>query len=227
MKIILFGASGMVGQGVLRECLLAADVETVLVIVRKPIDVQHAKLRQLVCTDLFDYSGVKAQLSGYDACLFCLGSSSSGASEADFARINHDLPLAAAHALADTNRAMVFVYVSGAGTDSTEHGRVMWANVKGRTENALQTLGFKAVYLFRPGFIVPANGEVSKTKIYRWIYGSLGWALALLAKALPTQILDTEQIGLAMLHVASGSQTQPVVDSAAIHRLAVARRTGA
>src|SRR5471032_1382162 len=149
MKVIIFGASGMVGQGVLRAALLAPDVEQVLLVGRTAMDVQHAKLRQLVRADLFDYRDDAAQLQGYDACFFCLGVSAAGLDEAQYTRLTYAQPLA------QRNPGMTMVYVSGAGTDSSERGRSMWARVKGRTENALLRLPFKAVYLFRPSAIQP------------------------------------------------------------------------
>jgi uncharacterized protein YbjT (DUF2867 family) len=222
MNIVLYGASGMVGQGVLRECLQAADVQTVLAIGRHPLAQQHSKLRQLVLPDLLDYTSVQDQLVGYDACFFCLGVSTSATDEAGYIRINHDVPLAAGRALVRQNPGMTFVYISGGGTDATEKGPVMWARVKGQTENALQRLGFRAVYLLRPGFIVPMNGEQSKTRMLRLLYGWLGWLFALLRKLMPATILDTERMAKAMLELArhgNGRQGTPVLESADIYQL--------
>lgn len=220
MKIVILGASGMVGQGVLRECLLAGDVSEVLAIGRTRIDTTHPKLRQLVRADLLDYLDVEEQLRGYDACFFTLGVSASEVNEATYVAINHDLPLAVADVLARLNPNMVFTYVSGAHTDSTEQGPVMWARVKGRTENALQHLPFKAVYLFRPGVIEPAHGEISKTRGYRWFYAMLGWSLPLLRRALPNYILSTEQLGIAMLQAARIGVAKPVLEITDIVALA-------
>ncbi|MEX8520369.1 MAG: NAD(P)H-binding protein [Leptothrix sp. (in: b-proteobacteria)] len=220
MKIILYGASGMVGQGVLRECLQAPDVAAVLAVGRSRLALQHPKLRQLVRADLFDLREVEAELGGYDACFFCLGISASDTDEAGFTRLNHDLPLAVARALVPRHPGMCFVYVSGAGTDSTEQGSVMWARVKGRTENALLKLGFRAVYLFRPGIILPLHGERSKTRVYRLFYAVLGWALKPLRRFWPGQILDTVRIGQAMLQVVRAGPATPLVEAADIHRLA-------
>src|SRR5476649_1188548 len=174
MKVIIFGASGMVGQGVLRAALLAPDVEQVLLVGRAALELRHAKLRQLTQADLFDYSAVTAQLQAYDACFFCLGVSAAGLDEAQYTRLTYELTLAAAQPLAQRNPGMTMVYVSGAGTDSSERGRSMWARVKGRTENALLRLPFKAVYLFRPGAIQPLHGARSKTTSYRVFYSVLG-----------------------------------------------------
>src|SRR6266851_10228902 len=155
MNVILFGATGMVGQGVLRECLLAPDVQHILSIVRSPTGQQHPKLRELVPSDFFDLSSIEPELSGYDACFCTLGVSSAGMSEQQYHHLTYDLTLAAAQPLARLNPGMTFIYVSGAGTDSSESGRTRWARVKGKTENALLRLPFKAAYMFRPGAIQP------------------------------------------------------------------------
>jgi uncharacterized protein YbjT (DUF2867 family) len=173
MKVVLFGASGMVGQGVLRECLLDPDVESVLSIGRSASGQLHPKLRELVHRDFLDYSAVESQLSGFDACFYCLGVSSVGMQEADYRRVTYDFTMAAAQVLAKLNPGMTFVYVSGMGTDSSERGRSMWARVKGQTENALLRLPFKAAYMFRPGAIAPLHGIQSKTRTVRWLYA--GW----------------------------------------------------
>lgn len=201
MKIILFGASGMVGQGVLRECLAARDVEEVLVLGRTALEVEYPKLRQLVHRDFFDYASIEPQLAGYDACLFCLGVSAAGMDEAAYTRLTYELTLAAASTLARLNPSMVFVYVSGAGTDSTEQGRGMWARVKGRTENALLRLPFRAVYLFRPGFIEAMHGERSKTTMSRVVYAITKPLVPVLRALFPRHILSTVTIGQAMLAV--------------------------
>ncbi|WP_434666089.1 epimerase [Paraburkholderia sp. A3BS-1L] len=220
MKVILFGASGMVGQGVLRECLLDPNVEAVLVIGRSRLTQEHPKLLHLVKDDLFDYRGIEGQLGGYDACFFCLGISVSDTDEAGYIRINHDLPIAVGQALARLEPGMTFVYVSGGGTDSTERGAVMWARIKGRTENELQKLGFRQVYLFRPGFIVPLHGEKSKTRMLRLLYTYLGWVFAMLRRLFPERVLDTVRMGQAMLQVARSGNNTAVVESADINRLA-------
>jgi uncharacterized protein YbjT (DUF2867 family) len=227
MKVILFGASGMVGQGVLRECLLAADVEAVLAIGRSALPSRHPKLQQLTRPDLFVYDDIADQFKGYDACLFCLGVSANDVDEAGYVRINHELPLAAAAALVSVNPAMTFIYVSGAGTDASEQGSTMWARVKGKTENALLELGFKAVYLFRPGLIIPLNGVESKTRAYRLFYRAFGWALRAARRVFPASIIDTEQVGLAMLQLIRNGASSSYIDNAAIHRLALDRTKSA
>lgn len=212
MKIVIFGASGMVGQGVLRECLAAADVDEVLVVVRSPLGVTHPKLREVVHRDFEHYGAIEPRLHGYDACFFCLGVSAAGMDEARYTRLTHDLTLAAAGTLARLNPAMTFVYVSGAGTDSSEQGRSMWARVKGRTENALRRLPFRALYLFRPGFIQAMHGERSKTLLSRVVYSLSRPLLPWLRALFPRHILSTVTIGQAMLSVARHGAPGPVLE---------------
>ena len=219
MNVIIFGATGMVGQGVLRESLLDPDVKQVLTIVRSPTGQQHAKLRELVRTDLFDYSNIEADLTGFDACFFCLGVTSAGMTEEQYTRVTHDLTLAAATTLAKLNPAMTFVYVSGSGTDGTELGRSMWARVKGKTENDILKLPFKAAYMFRIGFVQPLHGIVSKTKVYRIFYSALKPILPLMQKAFPSQIGTTEQVGRAMLIVAKHGFPRPILEPKDINTL--------
>src|SRR5271170_2511680 len=188
MNVILFGASGMVGQGVLRECLLDPDVQQILSIVRTPTSQHHAKLRELVHTDFFDYSTVEPELTGVDACFFSLGVSSAGMAEAQYKHLTYDLTLAAAATLAKLNPNMTFIYVSGAGTDSTERRRSMWARVKGKTENDLLKLPFCAAYMFRPGFIQPLHGIRSKTKLYQFLYNILNPIFPLVKAAFPRHV---------------------------------------
>jgi uncharacterized protein YbjT (DUF2867 family) len=212
MNVILFGATGMVGQGVLRECLLDRDVHQVLSIVRTPSNQQHAKLRELVHTDFFDYSTIEPQLTGFDACFFSLGVSSAGMDEAKYKHLTYDLTLAAATTLARLNPQMTFIYVSGAGTDSTERGRIMWARVKGKTENDLLNLPFRAAYMFRPGFIQPLHGIRSKTKLYQFFYTALNPILPLLKSAFPKYITTTEELGRAMINVARNGCPKPILE---------------
>ena len=214
---MIFGATGMVGQGVLRECLLASDVERVLIVGRTASGIAHAKLRELRVPDLTDYSAVEADLSGFDACFFCLGVSSAGMSEAQYTRITYDLTLAAAEVLARLNPQMTFVYVSGVGTDSSERGSIMWARVKGRTENALRRLPFKASYMFRPGVIQPMHGARSKTRVYAVTYMLVGWLLPLLRAMSPRRFLTTELVGQAMLAVARRGAPQVVLEPGDIY----------
>jgi uncharacterized protein YbjT (DUF2867 family) len=213
MNVILFGATGMVGQGVLRECLLDPEVQQVLSIVRTPSKQHHAKLRELIHTDFFDYSTIEPQLTGFDACFFCLGVSSAGIDEAKYKHLTYDLTLAAATTLARLNPEMTFLYVSGAGTDSTEHGRTMWARVKGKTENDLLKLPFRAAYMFRPGVIQPLHGIRSKTRLYQTFYNVLNPILPFLKSTFPQYITTTEQLGRAMLQVAKSAFSQPILES--------------
>jgi uncharacterized protein YbjT (DUF2867 family) len=215
MDVILFGASGMVGQGVLRECLLAADVHRVLSIGRTVTGQQHPKLREIVRADLYDYSGIEADLAGYDACFFCLGTSAAGKSEDEYRRVTYDLTMAAATTLARINPQMTFNYVSGSGTDSSEQGRVMWARVKGATENALLRLPFKAAYMFRPAAILPMHGETSKTKLYRVAYAIARPLLPLLLRLFPNHVTTTEILARAMLDAARNGAPMPIFEPAA------------
>jgi uncharacterized protein YbjT (DUF2867 family) len=219
MKVILFGATGMVGQGVLRECLLDAGVESVLAVGRSPTGQRHAKLREILHENFFDFSAIEPQLAGYDACFFCLGVSSVGMSEERYRRLTYDITLAAARMLAKLHPPMVFTYVSGRGTDSTEHGKLMWARVKGKTENDLLKLPFKAAYMFRPAGIQPLHGVRSKTGWVQAIYVGAGPVLSLLNRLAPTYMTTTEQVGRAMIKVAREGYRRPVVESEDINRL--------
>jgi uncharacterized protein YbjT (DUF2867 family) len=202
MNILLFGATGMVGQGVLRECLLDPGVKLVQTIGRSATGLQHPKLREVVHNDLSHYAAIEPSLSGFDACFFCLGVTSSGMTEEDYERLTYGITMAAAEILSRLNPNMTFIYVSGSGTDSSERGRIMWARVKGKTENALLRLPFKAAYMFRPGIIQPLHGAKSKTPLYNVFYTIGKPLLPLLRLAFPDQILTTEQVGRAMLAVA-------------------------
>lgn len=223
MRVLLFGATGMVGQGVLRECLRAADVQEVVAVGRTPLPQEHGKLHQVLHADMFDFQPLEHLLQGFDACLFCLGVSSAGMNEATYTHLTYDLTLVAASTLARLNPQMTFVYVSGAGTDSSEQGKIMWGRVKGKTENALLRLPFKAVYLFRPSVIQPLHGARSKTPLYQAFYNVLGPLLSLLRRLRPTWVVSTETLGLAMLTAARHGAPQPVVEQADINRLATER----
>jgi len=212
MKVVLFGASGVVGQGVLRECLRDASVTEVLAIGRSASGVTHAKLREIRHADLADLAPLEPQLKGFDACFFCLGVSAGGLSEQAYAHLTFDLTLAVARTLARLGPGMAFTYVSGAGTDSTGHGRVMWARVKGRTENALLALPLAAT-MFRPAIIVPMHGERSKTTAYRLFYALTGPVLPLLRRALPGYVTTTEHLGRAMISVAATGSPKPVLEN--------------
>jgi uncharacterized protein YbjT (DUF2867 family) len=213
MNIVLFGASGMIGQGALRECLLDPEVKGVLSIVRGPTGQKDEKLREIAHADFLDFSSIEGELSGFDACFFCLGVTSAGMTEEAYERVTYGFTLAAAQTLVKFNPGMTFIYVSGSGTDSTERGRTMWARVKGRTENALLRLPFKAAYMFRPGFIQPLHGIKSKTKVYRVFYVVLGPLLPALRAIFPRTITSTEQLGRAMLVVAKRGYEKQVLEA--------------
>jgi uncharacterized protein YbjT (DUF2867 family) len=219
MNVILFGATGMVGQGILRECLLDPDVQLVLSVVRTTSGQQHEKLHELLHSNFFDYSEIESQLTGFDACFFSLGVSSAGMDEAKYTHLTYDLTLSAATTLARLSPQMTFLYVSGAGTDSTERGLSMWARIKGKTENDILKLSFRAAYMFRPGFIQPLHGIRSKTRLYQTVYTLLNPILPLLKFILPQYVTTTEQVGRAMLQVAKHGYPRPILESKDIDSL--------
>jgi uncharacterized protein YbjT (DUF2867 family) len=216
MRVIIFGATGMVGQGVLRECLADGRVEAVLTVGRAPTGQAHAKLREITHPDLYDLAPIESELAGYDACFFCLGVSSAGMSEEGYRHLTYDLTLSAGTTLARLNPDSTFVYVSGAGTD--EHGRAMWARVKGATENALLALPFKA-YMFRPGYIQPLHGIRSRTTWYRVAYVVVAPLNPLLRRMFPSAVTTTERIGRAMIAVAERGAPRRVLGPAEINAL--------
>jgi uncharacterized protein YbjT (DUF2867 family) len=218
LNVLIFGATGMVGQGVLRECLAAPDVTQVLTVGRTPTGQQHPMLRELVHAEMWDYANVEAELSNFDACFFCIGVTSSGMPEQKYTHMTYDLTLALANTLVKLNPQMVFVYVSGAGADSSETSRVMWQRVRGKTENALLKLPFRGVYIFRPGMIQPV-GVKSKTTAYRWFYTLTKPLLPVLRAMLPDQILSTPQMGQAMLAVVRNGAPKRVLESPDINAL--------
>jgi len=221
MNVLLFGATGMVGQGVLRECLLAPDVERVLSVGRTSTGQRSGKLGELIRADLFNLAGDEASLTGYEACFFCLGVTSAGMTEEAYTRVTHDLTLSVAQTLARLNPAMTFIYVSGSGTDSSGKGRTMWARVKGRTENDLLQMPFRAAYMFRPGFIEPLHGIQSKTRSYRFFYAALRPLFSVLHRALPNSVLTTEEIGEAMLIAARRGAPKPHLEARDLRALLV------
>ncbi|QIA06285.1 NAD-dependent epimerase/dehydratase family protein [Draconibacterium halophilum] len=202
MKVIITGATGMVGKGVLLECLDHESVEKVLVIGRNPVDVRHPKLEELIHGDFADFSTVKTQLAGYDACFLCMGISSVGLKENDFKKITYDYTLSLAKELFPLNPEMTITYVSGEGTDSSEKGRIMWARVKGKTENDLLNMGFKQAFMFRPGVIIPLRGIKSRTKAYQFIYDYFMWLVHLFKAVAPNAVVNTTQVGKAMINAA-------------------------
>jgi uncharacterized protein YbjT (DUF2867 family) len=208
MKVFLFGATGMVGQAVLRECLRDDGVEGVLVLGRTSTGRMHPKLRELIRKDLFDFGAANADLQGYDACFFCLGVSAAGMSEADYTRMTYDLTVGWAQTLAGINPAMTFIYVSGAGTG----GKAMWAQVKGRTEDALLAL-FQSAYMFRLGALRAIHGEVSKTRWTRIAYAVFRPLLPLVRAIAPGAIISTEELGRAMIRVATRGAPKRVLEN--------------
>jgi uncharacterized protein YbjT (DUF2867 family) len=220
MRVAIFGASGMVGKGVLLECLDDPRVDSVLVIGRSPTGVRHSKLDEVLHGDFFDYSALRSRLAGLDACFFCLGTTSAGKSEAEYTRLTYDLTLAAARALVEASPGAVFVYVSGVGTDSSERGLVMWARVKGRTENAILALPFRAAYMMRPGFIQPLRGVRSRTPLYQKFYVVLAPLVGIARKLFPGHVVTTVEVGKAMIRLAAQGDGKKILDPADIRRLA-------
>ena len=217
-RVGIIGATGMVGQGVLRECLRDGDVTEVLTVGRSATGQQHPKLRELVHKDFLDFSAVEKDITGYDACFFCLGVSSLGLDEERYRHLTYDITLAAARPLARLNPGMTFVYVTGASTDSTEQGRMMWARVKGKTENDLLKLPFKAAFMFRPGAIQPLHGVRSKTAWVQALYVMTGPLLSFLHQVAPNYVTTTEELGRAMLSVAKRGYPKPILEMEDIHK---------
>ncbi|OIO55713.1 MAG: epimerase [Alphaproteobacteria bacterium CG_4_10_14_0_2_um_filter_63_37] len=211
MNIILFGSSGMIGQAALRECLLDPNVESILAIVRKPSGFTHPKYQEQIHTDFLDFKPLEAVWRGYDGCFYLVGVTSSGMSDADYRRVTYDYTLAAAEALAALNPNMTFVYGSGAGADSSEKGSVMWARVRGATENAVLALPFKGV-VFRPGFIVPMHGVKSKTDSYRWLYTFTRPFWGILRRLFPNMVGTSEQVARAMIAVVQRGAPKRVLE---------------
>jgi len=218
VNVLLFGATGMVGDGVLHECLGDSRVDSVLAITRSPLGVRHPKLRELRRKDFLDYRDVAREFETVDACFFCLGVSSVGMKEAEYRHLTYDLTLAAAHTLAAVKPNATFCYVSGEGTDSSERGRSMWARVKGQTENALLALPLDA-YMFRPGLIRPRPGARSKTRWYRLAYAVLTPLYPVLYKFAPRHVTTSENVGLAMIAVAISGYERHVLGNADINAL--------
>ncbi|MCY9662895.1 NAD-dependent epimerase/dehydratase family protein [Paenibacillus chondroitinus] len=218
MNVLLFGATGMVGQSVLRECLLDPRIKKVVTIGRNATGQQHPKLSELVHANLLDLSALEGELSGFDACFFCLGVSSAGMSEEKYTAITYDLTMSVAKTLVRLNPAMTFTYVTGAGTDSSERGRSMWARVKGKTENDLLKLPFKAAYMFRPGGILPLHGVRSKTKLYQAVYTVMKPFYPLLEKWFPNSVTTSEKVGRAMIEAAINGYPKPIIESSDLNR---------
>jgi hypothetical protein len=220
VKIVLFGATGMVGSGVLLECLDSPRVSSIVAINRSLTRRSHPKLREIVHGDFLEFKTISGELAGTDACFFCLGVSSAGMHEADYTRLTHDVTLAAAKALLSVSPRLTFIYVSGEGTDSSERGRSMWARVKGKTENDLLAIPFKGAYMFRPGYIQPMRGVRSKTRLYQAVYDVGGWLYPLLRALVPRFVTTTVNIGRAMIEIALNGYPKPILRSADINAVA-------
>src|SRR6185295_18487513 len=208
IKAIITGVTGMVGEGVLHECLKHPQVESVLVINRKPCAVSHPKLKEIIHSDFYNFSSIENQLSGYNACFFCLGVTSIGKEEDEYYKLTYTLTMALAKPLSQINPEMTFCYISGAGTDSTENGKTMWARVKGKTENDLMKLPFKKVVAFRPGFIKPTKGLKHAHSFYRYINWLYPIGRALYSKGFCT----LREIGLAMIHVVNVKEDRKILE---------------
>ena len=221
MKVLLFGATGMIGQAVLQECLRDPGVSQIIAVGRRSTGVCDRKLIDVVESDVTHLTPHEAELRDVDACLFCLGVTSLGLSEDEYSRLTFDVTLAVARQLVRINLHMTFIYVSGAGTDSTERGRVMWARVKGRTENALLTLGFHAAYMFRPGAVIPLHGLRSRTAWYNAVYTLIRPLATPLIRLSPTHVTTSDRLARAMLVVARDGYSSPIVESPDINRLGV------
>ena len=208
IKAIITGASGMVGEGVLLECLRDPDVEAVLLLGRKPSGHAHPKLREVIHADFQALEDVANQLTGYDACFYCAGISSLGVSRQEYERVTYDTTLAVAHTLLRLNPKLSFGYVTGAGTDGSEKGRSHWARTKGRTENALLRLPFRSAHMFRPGYLHPTPGQRHALKPYRY----LGWLYPVLRRVAPGTASTLQELGRAMLAAARGGYPKPVLE---------------
>ncbi len=216
IRAIITGATGMVGEGVLHECLLNEAVESVLVLGRKPCGVTHAKMEEVIVADLSDLPPLGGRLQGYNACFFCAGISSLGMKEPEYTHITYTITMNVAETLVRLNPEMVFCYVSGAGTDSTEKGRLMWARVKGKTENDLMKLPFRAVFAFRPAFMKPTKGLRNTLSFYRYI----NWLYPVLRAFLPGTFGTLRELGLAMIHCAADPPEKKILHTRAIAFLA-------
>ncbi|WP_343306233.1 NAD-dependent epimerase/dehydratase family protein [Chitinophaga niabensis] len=216
LRVIITGATGMVGEGVLHECLQSPDITAVLLINRKPSGVTHPKLKEIIHSDFFELSSIEGQLSGYDACYFCLGVSAIGMNEEDYYRMTYTLTLYIAQVLSKVNPEMVFCYVSGSGTDSSEKGRVMWARVKGKTENDLMNLPFKKVYAFRPGYMQPTKGLKNVKKYYNY----MSWMYPFFRTVFPSFVSTLKELGQAMIAVTKDGYPKKVLEVKDIIKLA-------
>lgn len=220
MRVILYGATGMLGSGTLLECLDHPDVEHVLTVGRRPSGVTHKKLTEMIHDDFLDFSAIANDLRGYDACLYCLGVSAAGLSESEYHRVTHDMTVAAADALLEASPGMTFCFISGAGADSSGRGRVMWARVKGEVENHLLSMPFRAVWVFRPAYVQPLKGVRSRTQLYHAFYTVAGPLYPVLRLLGARWVTTTRSVGLALIRAAREGAPSTVVENADINALA-------
>ncbi len=222
MKVVITGASGMVGQGVLKECLKSDAISEVVVLVRHPLNEHSKKLVQVIINDFSNETQLKQleNLHHMDACFYCLGVSAGGLNEQEYKDLTHDITMNIAKQLQPNNPNLTFIYVSGAGADSSEQGRMMWARVKGKTENDLQKQGFKQALAFRPGLIQPLDGIKSRTKAYRITYALMSWIFPILKRIAPKSYVTTRQIGKAMINVTKNGYDKNIVEVEDILNLA-------
>ena len=220
MKVIITGASGMVGKGVLLECLDHKAIDQVLVIGRSSLKMEHPKLKEITHIDFSDFSSIDDQLSGYNACFFCLGISAAGLSEEEYSKITYDYTMALAKSVYAADKDFSFIYVSGQGTASSEKGRMMWARVKGKTENDLLKMGFKQAFMYRPGMIIPHRGIKSRTKSYQFMYDYFMWLVKLVKFLSPNSVVTTTQIGLSMINATQKGFPRNIIDPKDIIELA-------
>lgn len=208
MRVIVTGVTGMVGEGVLHECLIDPEVTDVLVINRRPCEVSHPKLKEIIHLNFQDLRPIESHLKNYDACFFCLGVSSVGMKEPQYHKLTYDLTIHVAETLSRLNPGMTFCYVSGSGTDSTEKGKSMWARVKGKTENKLLQLPFKKAYMFRPGFMKPTEGAKNVLKGY-WLFG---WMYPMLRSVFPNFVCTLKEVGIAMINTVKKGYSKSVLE---------------
>lgn len=219
-KVIVTGATGMVGKGILLECLDHDSIDEVLHIGRNSINMKHPKLKELIHKEFSNFSGIENQLKNYDACFYSLGISAAGLKEEEYYKITYDFTLTLANSLLKINPEITFNYVSGVGTDSTEKGKMMWARVKGKTENDLLNLGFKKAFMFRPGVIIPLKGIKSRTKAYQFMYDYFMWLVKLIKFISPNSVVSTSQIGLAIINTMFTNYNKKVLEPKDIIKLA-------
>ncbi len=217
-NVVITGTTGMVGKGVLLECMDHPSINNIMIVNRNPLNITHPKVREVLVKDFFDLSGISDELKGFDACFFCLGITSVGQSEEDYSRITYDLTLNFAEAFIDQNDKSIFCYVSGTGTDSSEKGRTMWARVKGKTENRLLEMPFKKAYMFRPGYIQPLRGIKSKTQWYAALY-LVFKPIYLILKHFPSTATNTTNMGLAMINSLKGTYPKTILENKNINEL--------